>query len=556
MPGGGDGGFAVWTASDLDLTGWQVGDGEGAWTFPAGSHASAGQPLWVVADPTTWTSHQGPQPILPLAAGTTAGHFILANQADSLTLQSPTGAAVDSVAWGNATATNWAGKLRSVTPGLILQRDQAAASWVDTNQAADWVTPRMHKIGESHLDQPTFHVSKLTLYASPDSSFGTLTNLLSTAKSRLQLHVYQLRSEALVDSIVAAKRAQPSLDLQVLVDDNPVGTTAPQRHATADALQRIQDAGGHVVLAGNGRYDDFHLKVLVVDDAVAVQSENWVESGVPEDPTTGNRGWGAVVWDAACADWFANWLAADRASWDTHAFDLKAFDPTYEKPLRSVPRTGEYGHIVPAKTLTGDFVVTPIVSPDHTADPRTDPVAKLVQAATKRADTQQLDLAHHAANDLGWSSPDPFASALATAAGRTVPVRVLAAAPFVASDLGNQPELDWLSARGVQAEIIDRKGIETLHNKGLVADEWVVLGSMNANHHSRSANREVDLALSGPGVADYYEALFTSDWGHATRDRDSSVIGKDLHALPAAPLPILLVVLGVAILVARSRPCR
>jgi phosphatidylserine/phosphatidylglycerophosphate/cardiolipin synthase-like enzyme len=98
-----------------------------------------------------------------------------------------------------------------------------------------------------------------------------------------------------------------------------------------------------------------------------------------------------------------------------------------------------------------------------------------------------------------------------------------------------------------------RPGIQTLHNKGLVADGTVVVGSMNGNHHSRSANREVDLLLRGPGVADAFEALFASDWSPPEPAPDPGAIGRDLRGLPAAPVPILLVLLGVVASL-RSRP--
>jgi len=437
------------------------------------------------------------------------------------------------------------------SPGLVYARDEADGGWLVSGTASDWVTPRIHRIGESHLDAPTWTVHDLTLYASPDSSFGVLESLVAGAVHRLYLHVYELRSTALVDALVAAKAAHPSLELAVLVEAAPVGMTSPERHATADALRRIELAGGSVVLASHGRYDDHHLKVLVADDAVAVQSENWVESGVPEDPTWGNRGWGAVLHDAAPAEWFASWMAADRAAWDVTPFSLAAFDPLFVVPPRTVARSGDYGPIVPATHLTGGFAVTALVAPDQTADPRHDPVAAIVANATTAIRGEELEIAVTASNALGWRGLDPLLAGFESAADRGVDVRVLAAAPFGSSD-GNRAALQAIASSGGSAGVLRRPGLALLHNKGIVADDVVVLGSMNGNHHSRSANREVDLVLRGPGVADYFRALYDGDEAGARRGPDVGVIGRDLRGLPATPWPMLLAALAVASVI-RSR---
>lgn len=537
LPGSsaGDEGFAVGLDADEPLGGWSVSDGHGIFAFPVGTAVVAGHALWTVGNETAWQAFSGPA--APLSW---RDSLHLGNAAGNLRLSDPAGRVVDEVAWGPGTGLNF------TSPGLVYERDNVDGLWQDTDRPIDWVTPRIHRIGESMLDQPTFHVHDLTIYASPDSSFGVLSQLISSATRRLQLHVYELRSADLVDHLVAAKNAHPSLDLAVLVEASPVGMTASDRHATSDALRRIEAVGGKAVLAGHGRYDDHHLKVLVADDTVAVQSENWVESGVPAEPTWGNRGWGAAVHDATMADWFATWMAEDRQAWDAAPFDLADYDPLFAQPPRTAARTGPYGPIIPAAALHGDFDVTPIISPDDTADPRRDPLAQLVAAATVSIETEQLDLAVGAGNRLGWSSADPFASALSAAAARGIPVRVLAAAPF-GDSAGNSVELDAISAAGAAARVLDRPGIALLHNKGLIVDDAVVVGSINANHHSRSANREVDLLLRGPGVADYYRRLFDADWNEESRGPDAGVIGRDLHGLPGAPWPMLLAAVGLAV---------
>lgn len=543
LPGAsaGDEAFAVGSTVAADLSGWTVGDGESTWAFPAGTRLEPGVPLWVVGNATAWAAHDGPLPFV--AAGTEA--LRLGNDGDDLVLIAPDGTVADAMEYGDGKAFD-----PPASAGLVLQRIPQGRGWTDTYSAGDWRTPRMHRIGESSLDHPTFEVERLTLYASPDSSFEVLTGIVALATQRLHLHVYEFRSAALADALVAAKAAHPSLDLQVLVDGNPVGMTADERHETADALRRIQDVGGRVVLAGNGRYDDHHLKVLVADGAVGVQSENWVPSGVPQDPTWGNRGWGAVVHEAVAADWFAGWMQADRDAWDASPFDLATFDPAFEAPSRISPRTGAH-EAVASLVVEGRFTVTPVVAPDHTQDPLSEPVSRLAASAAQRLLVQQLDLSVAGRNRLGWAGDDPLTAAIAATARGGADVRVQAAQPFSADDTGNADALAWLRDQGADAREFDRAGLATLHNKGLVADDAAVVGSMNGNLHSRAQNREVALILQGPGGADYYAALMDGDWHGEEPGRDWSVPGKDVRGLPGAPGPILLAILGVACVLAR-----
>jgi hypothetical protein len=517
-------GFAVRCGAEdgCDLSGWSVTDGEGTWAFPPGTSLGPGDQSWAVGDPARWARFDGPAPTIGMS-------LRLGNDGDGLALLDPAGQVVDSMSYGDEAFDP------PSSPALVLLRDGDG----------DWRTPRLHRLGESRLDRPAFEADRLTLYASPDSSFEVLAGLVASARERLHLHVYEFRHPALADALVAAKGRHPGLDLQVLVDADPVGATAEERRATADALRRVQAAGGRAVLAGNGRYDDHHLKVLVADAAVAVQSENWVPSGVPEGGTWGSRGWGVAVHDAAAADWFAGWMAADRAAWDASEFDLAAFDPSFAPPSREAPRTGGYGPRVPPLELEGPVRVTPFVAPDHTQDPAGDPVAAVAAAARQRLDVQQLDLSLAGRNRLGWAGPDPLAEAIGAALGNGATVRVQAAAPFAASDTGNRQALDALAAQGAQAREFARPGIPVLHNKGLVADEAVVVGSLNGNLHSRAQNREAGLVVESAEAAAYFRSLFDDDWSGRAAPRDWSAPLDDLRPVPFTPWPMLLAVLGL-----------
>lgn len=547
LPGTNDGeeGIAVASRGMFDLSGHVLDDGEDAFVFPPGTMMQANATFWTVANASTWERFDGPAPNL---AGLT---LRLGNGGDDVCLSTPAGQPIDCFAYGDGAARGVDKALSATSPGLVYTRAVDADDWVDTDSADDWRTPRPHRIGESNLDRPTFEVSQLTLYASPDSSFETLTGLIAAARDRLHLHVYELRSASLADALVAAKLTNPRIDLQVLVDASPVGLQLSDRHEEADALRRIEDAGGESWLADADRYDHHHLKVLVADDAVAIQSENWVASGVPANPSWGNRGWGVVVHDAEVADWFATWMAEDRAAWDTRPFDLATFDRTFVEPARTAPRIGDH-RPVPAVTLDGAFRVTPIVAPDHTQVPAMDAIALAVAGARQRLDVQQLDLALRGSNVLGWRGNDALAAAIVRASHEGAHVRVQLAAPFSADDLGNEEALDWLAGQGIDGKMAGGN-FATLHNKGIIADEAAIVGSINGNHHSRSDNREVSVLLEGAGIADYYGALFDGDWKGRDPGRDWGVPAGDLRALPATLYPTLLALTWLTLLLRGRR---
>jgi cardiolipin synthase A/B len=535
--GPGDEGVAVGCAAACSLAGHVLDDGEDQWALPALT-LGPGELAWFVGNATRWADYGGPPP-----SGTLG--LSLGNERDGVELHAGGGSggeAIDAFSWGDG------GTIGRVSPGLLYLRGEDPAAW--GTESEPWVTPRVHRIGESRLPQPSFVVDGVTAYAAPDSIHGVLAGLLAGARQRLHLHVYELRSPELVDALVAA-RASQGLDLQVLVDASPVGMDRGEREQSADALRRIQETGGTVRMARGGRYDHHHLKVLVADDHVAIQSENWVASGVPSDPSWGNRGWGIVLHSAEAADWFAGWMQADRDAWDAKAFDLASFAPGFEGTVRTAPRVGEHGPVVPARFFPGPIAVRPFVAPDHTA--AADPVSGLVRGASDSVLVQQLDLSLLASNALGWSGEDPLAAALAEAASRAVRVRIQAAQPFSADDTGNADAVEWLGGNGAEARLFDRPGINALHNKGAVVDgRHAIVGSMNGNHHSRTANREVGVIVDSPDVAAYFAGLFAADWAGEGAPRRLEVIEEDLRAIPT-PVPILLVAMWVAM---RLRPWR
>ncbi len=503
----GDEAFAIATDTRWDLGGVSVTDGEGIWVVPPGTILDAGELAWVTGNLHAWQAHGGGP-----AWEWDDPDLRLGNHGDTLELRKGS-TVLDAVGWGDQ------GPLPAASPGGM---------WRQVN--GDWVTPRLHRVGESNLAAPAFPVDAVTAYAAPDSSHQILLQLVEKAKHRIALHVYAFNHLQLAEALADAAARGVAVD--ILLDGNVVGASQRDRLATAYQAGLIQANGGTVLAAQGGRYSHHHLKVLVADDHVAVQSENWVETGAPASATAGNRGWGIVVHDAPMADWFTGWLAADRQAWD--AMPAPTSD---QRPITMAGLEGRHRGVASAQ-LQGPFVVRPLIAPDHTAYDGLIPA--LLRQAEDRVWTQQLRMQIRESNHLGWDAPDRYVDALTTAAQRGVDVRVQLAAPFSSDDRDNLDVAATLREAGAEATLWDHPRLGTLHNKGWIIDDHVVIGSMNGNHHSRSANREVTLVVEGADVANYYAALF---------ERDASAHDR---RLPPASVPTLLVSVGLLASFARS----
>ncbi len=523
LPGAGPGDEAVALWGDgTDLAGWSLSDGEDSWPLPQGSLSGPG---WFVGNSEIWSSFGG---AAPAASGLS---LRLGNDGDDVRLVDPLGAVVDSFAWGDGSTPGMQGSISYKSPGLVYHRfEDATGALVDTDTVADWQTPRMHRVGESSVQFDWMVADRVQPYACPDHCLRVWSDLLDSATNRAALHIYDLRAPWLADALVEAAGRVP---LQVLVQDRPVGMDEAEQRERNDALRRIEAAGGEAVLASRGRYAYHHLKVLIVDDAVAIQSDNGVPSSFPQIPTWGSRGGGVVLHDAEIADAVWSVLAEDRAAWDVAPF---VAGPAQEV-LRFPDRDGTYVP-VPLPPMLAHVPVRLVLTPDMTADPSRDPVLDLVRGAQSSVRVQQLDLRLAASNLLGWSGRDGLYSALLQADEQGATIAARAAAPFSRDDDGNRPVLSALAAQGIDAA--EFGGPLWLHNKGVVVDDrWSYVGSMNQNHHSRSNNREFGVLLDSPEAAAWFGGLF---------DRDAREPQERTLEASSPPWPMLfaaLLVLGV-----------
>lgn len=537
------------TGSAVDLAGWKLTDGEGNLTFPAGASLGAGQ-SWFVAGkatdfvldmvvPAQWEYLADTDPAVPQLART--GTFSLANTGDEVRLVKPDASVVDAAIWGNSPGSaGWTGAaIPDQSEGVVLERDrdELTGAWLDTDAAADWDDARLYVVGQTHFGLDTFTASGATLYSSPDSSYEAIVDFLQGAQDTLDLELYMLTNPYLGDAILA--RAQAGVEVRVLMEGGPAGILQEERYTQNWILDRLVDAGADVRFlitnASQGihdRYDFQHGKFAIADGSrVLAMSGNWKYSGVPVDPSYGNREWGIVVDSPGLAGYIAQVFEDDFSA--VHR-DILPFGtgtdwrylppPESFQPNRTVP-TGPYAPYFPSETASGPFEVTPILSPD-TSTLEFGSLREAIRNAQSEVLIEQMYAHKHwgpTQTGTPETHPNLFLEEAITAARNGAKVYVILGEEYIdEEDTRNNIEtVQYL--RGIaQAEnltiyarLLNHTIAEVLkvHNKGVVIDgQRALVSSINWGRNSAHENREVALLVDSPEVARFYRDLFWYDW--------------------------------------------
>jgi phosphatidylserine/phosphatidylglycerophosphate/cardiolipin synthase-like enzyme len=138
--------------------------------------------------------------------------------------------------------------------------------------------------------------------------------------------------------------------------------------------------------------------------------------------------------------------------------------------------------------------------------------------------TRRIDVAQYTLYDSGAITP--LIDALIDAAGRGIPVRVLADE----AGSGTAAALSRLSAGGVDARL-DSPAVTT-HTKLLIADDHAFVGSHNWSTAAMAYNHEGSLMVWEPEVTAYYADFFEALWSDPATDPGLSWSGTG----PLTPL--------------------
>jgi len=369
--------------------------------------------------------------------------------------------------------------------------------------------PRPLMIGQSRFAPATFTGVSGTVFAAPDVSREVLEEAIAIAETELLINVYEFADPGIAEDITAT--LDDGVTVTVLLEGGPVGGISAEEKGVAATL-RERGAAVYTMETtddAHARYRYDHAKYLIADrKAVLVVSENFKESGFPEQGETGNRGWGVLITDPAVADYFAEVFIADCSGGDCVPFAPSGILPD-ETP-------GDAYHPEFGTQPFSGATVTPVLAPDTAFL-----IPGMIDGAAHSVDIQQAYISNWTKN-----TPNPYLEAAVDAARRGVTVRILLDSYWFNTEGEN--DNDEMAARinavaeteGLPLEArLARLGPgypEKVHNKGVIVDgDTVLISSVNWNENSPSFNREAGVIIENPEAGTYFSAVFATDWDDA-----------------------------------------
>lgn len=361
-----------------------------------------------------------------------------------------------------------------------------------------------YRIGQTNLqfDPELQFDATVHPFLFPESGGIPIYNALEDAKKSVCLTMYQLSC----DNVYALlqKLSLKGVDVTVLLEESQGYTTQSPSPAKA-----LVDAGCTVKLIGGVSGDRFnlvHAKYCIIDGTrVIVTSENWtwgnLNMEVVTDPIEGqgNRGWGVLI---------------DSPSYASYMMDV------FENDIN-----GEYGDVIDfsdaapyakAKTLTYTAPtkkvqlpsyrckVTPILSPDNAQQAQ----IYYISNSTYRVYSQQQSLD----NDFLSRTDNPYSAMVSKDSGGIDCKLILS------NNVDSRTVTSVQVSSGIGCIVMDTPYV---HNKGIVCDDTVLLGSINWTYNSLENNREVMVAIDSKEVSGFFAGAFIDDFER--NDRSSGL---------------------------------
>lgn len=482
----GDGVILAPVSGSQDLKGYYISDGEGTLEFTE-SFVITGSVLVAPAEhgklPKGYdTYYAGSNGIVK------SSKYALGDGGDEVMVYDPSGNLVETLCYGNSSgAEGWSGSAAPTQSGKFLFRTGESGS------AAGWV---LTKVGWTNIPEGSASfTATVTPFAFPESRGTPVVEAIASADTSICISIYMLTSKNLAGLLQS--KASEGVEVNILLEGKPLGMDIVS--SELPLMKTIADNGGDVRLINNPdntRYSYLHNKYAIIDgETVVLTSENWTAGNIGGD---GNRGWGVVVESAGYASYMRTIFDNDCTSYE----DVTTLDEAYP---HLTPMTATYTAPEHFEGESYTATVTPAMSPDNSFAS----MRSFIGSAKERVYSEQLDLG----SDLMSATGDTPIAWMAEAASEGLDVRfILNASTDTESAVSAVNTVT--STTAVKAMAVNgRDGFKTIHNKGVVCDDRVWVGSVNWTTNSFTNNRESALIIDSKEVADYFAGFFIADWG-------------------------------------------
>jgi phosphatidylserine/phosphatidylglycerophosphate/cardiolipin synthase-like enzyme len=338
---------------------------------------------------------------------------------------------------------------------------------------------------------------------SPDCSFRLLRDALSTAKESLDVYIYNIQSDHIVELL---RNRRPGVKLRIMYD---VTDHNAARNELAE-LATIKHAEDREAPSSPSRrvFTVCHQKYVVIDkQSIVLGSANWAETSIPFLPQAGkfkkgNREWLVHLKSEAVAAWFTKVFEAD---WN--------LPPTRERP-EAIAVTRPAQLMVPARTIdppkpvdvlvvpkAGKIRLTPVISPQNYFEE----VGRLIREAKKSIYIQQQYIL------AGGPKVEGLIQEVQRQA-RKLDVRIMVSPTFPENW---RRSVETLTHFGLKSKLkaLNLDHYIHLHNKGLIIDgKHVVVSSTNWSQNSVDSAREAGVIITAQPVSEFFGTAFKLDW--------------------------------------------
>ena len=482
-------GFAISNyGSTRDLKGYSVTDGEGTVNFTESISIRFGETIYFCKCQTPdWFDIE--KVIIYGSSGVTMKGFALADSGDDIYLMEGD-RVIDAFAYGEVkkAVDGWKGDAFQKIP----KKHIAARNTVyDTDSAADW---SLTVPGRSHYSANTYD-AKVTPISFPDD-YDPLFVALQKASGSIDISVYLISHPVVVSSLISS--LQNGVSVNILVEGSPAGGMTP---AEIKALKTLSVKGADVRIMkqidGYRAYSYLHNKYAVIDsETTVITSENWQESSF-----SSNRGWGAVVESGEFSAFMDRVFRSDFG----RSNDVVTFNEMF--PTADTMAFDRYVPYV-SNTVSYDAKVTPVLSPDNSYDS----MRSFILSAEDRVYSEQLEV------DYTWTIDSDCPVSWMKSVSDMADCRLLIDTTFDDRNDGDFRDgfgvIDSLSSSNIRTKSPVFSGLS--HNKGVISDDRVWVGSVNWTANSFGDNREAAVVIDSPDIADYFSRLFLSDWGETS----------------------------------------
>jgi len=336
---------------------------------------------------------------------------------------------------------------------------------------------------------------RITTFASPDSSFEAVIDALNSTNTSLFIEMYSFSNPYILD--VLGNLSAKGVNINIIL--HRYHASYYENEYTYWTAYELYDRGINVYWANSTEFRYTHAKFAIIDNTtVLIESENWAKSGVPKNPTYGNRGWGVVIENTELADYFLDVFFNDLAI-------AEPYDPStadHGTPVSYIVQSGHYTPIAEVETINEYAEVTPILSPDFSESL----IIQLINSANESLYIEQMYI---------YSELEDIINAITSAKNRGVDVKII----LDPRSSENNETAQILIQHNISVAYANTSYygsphlFETMHNKGMIIDEKIVLvSSINWSPTSLRDNREAGVIIKNTKVAQYFTRLFEADW--------------------------------------------